>query len=141
MATSIATGAIHHLRLTVANVDRTRAFYTRLLGFQIAMEIPPGVLLTNGQVVLGIGPAPDASRNLSGDRFDENRIGLDHLSFSVGSREELEQAIRLFDENGVPHGEIDDLGATLALYMVAFRDPDNIQLELTAPYQVQADQA
>jgi hypothetical protein len=37
-------------------------------------------------------------------------VGLDHLSFSVGSRDELEQAVRLFDERGVPHGEIMDIG-------------------------------
>jgi glyoxylase I family protein len=134
MATSLSTGAIHHLRLTVTDVDRARAFYTNVLGFQTVMEIPTGVLLGNGHLILGIGPAPDASRALSGDRFDENRVGLDHLSFSVGSRSELEQAIRLFDDNGVPYGEIEDLGPTIAMYTLAFRDPDNIQLELTAPY-------
>jgi len=98
------------------------------------MEMPPGVLLTNGHVFLGIGPAPDASRALPADRFDENRVGLDHLNFSVASHDDLELAIRLFDEHGVSHGEIEDLGPSLAMYMLAFRDPDNIQLELTAPY-------
>jgi glyoxylase I family protein len=56
------------------------------------------------------------------------------VSFSVGSRQELEQAVRLFDDQNVPHGEIKDLGADLGLYVLAFRDPDNVQLELTAPY-------
>jgi hypothetical protein len=69
-----------------------------------------------------------------GDRFSENRVSLDHASFSVGSREELEAAVRLFDEHGVSHGEIKDLGSGLGLYVLAFRDPDNIQLELAAPY-------
>jgi hypothetical protein len=35
---------------------------------------------------------------------------------------------------GVPHGEITDLGDVFGLYILAFRDPDNIQLELTAAY-------
>jgi glyoxylase I family protein len=61
-------------------------------------------------------------------------VGLDHLSFSVVSRQELEQALHLFDDHDVPHGEIKDLGTDLGLYVLAFRDPDNIQLELTAPY-------
>ncbi|MFN8454177.1 MAG: VOC family protein [Anaerolineae bacterium] len=60
-------------------------------------------------------------------------MGLDHLSLSVGSRADLEAAVRLFDERGVPHGEIKDLTA-FSLYVLAFRDPDNIQLELTAAY-------
>jgi hypothetical protein len=42
--------------------------------------------------------------------------------------------VRLFDERDVPHGEIKDLGPDLGIYVLAFRDPDNIQLELTAPY-------
>jgi glyoxylase I family protein len=134
MATVPAIGVVHHVRLTVADVQRAYEFYTGLLGFQMAMELPPGVLLSNGHVVLGLFPAPDASRALSGDRFDENRVGLDHLSFSVGSRDDLDHAIRLFDEHGAPHGEIKDLGPGLAVYVLAFRDPDNIQLELTAPY-------
>ena len=94
MAKHIATGGVHHLRLTVTDVDRARVFYTGLLGFQVAMELPSGVLLSNGSVLLGIGPAPDPERAISGDRFDENRVGLDHLSFSLSSRDELEQADR-----------------------------------------------
>ncbi len=42
--------------------------------------------------------------------------------------------MRYFDKQGVPHGEIEDLGPDLSIYVLAFRDPDNIQLELTAPY-------
>ena len=61
-------------------------------------------------------------------------MGLDHLSFSVASREELERARQLLDERGVPHGEVTDLGEAFGLYILAFRDPDNIQLELTAAY-------
>lgn len=134
MTNHISTGAVHHLTLTVTDVDRSREFYTGLLGFQMALEFGPRALLSNGSVVLALGPAPDPSRASNGDRFDENRVGLDHLSFSVGSRDELDRAVRLFDERGVSHGEIKDLGSDLGLYVLAFRDPDNIQIELTAPY-------
>lgn len=134
MKNQIATGGIHHLRLTVTDVERAREFYTGVLGFQVAMELPSGVVLSNGSVMVGLGPAPDPDRAISGDRFDENRVGLDHLSFSVGSRDELEQAVRIFDERGIPHGEITDLGPDFGIYILAFRDPDNTQLELTAPY-------
>jgi catechol 2,3-dioxygenase-like lactoylglutathione lyase family enzyme len=138
----IEIGGIHHLRLTVTDVARSREFYTGLLGFEVVAESPPagdpaadalypvlwgGVVMARNDLVLGLRPvAPD------GDRFDEDRVGLDHLSFTVASRADLDAAARLLDERGVPHGEI----ATLAGFGIAilpFRDPDNIQVELTAP--------
>ena len=131
MATPIRTGAVHHLRLTVTDVARARAFYTGVLGFEVAMELPPGVLLSNGRMLLGLGPGAAGG---GGDRFDEGRVGLDHLSFAVDHRDELDAAVRWFDERGVPHGEIKDLGPDFGIYVLEFRDPDNIQLELTAPY-------
>jgi glyoxylase I family protein len=135
MANSIKTGAVHHLALTVTDLGRAREFYTGLLGFQPLMELSPSaVLIGNGSAVLALSLAPDPSRAPRGDRFDENRVGLDHLSFSVGGRADLERAARLLDERGVSHGEIEDLGEAMRMYTMAFRDPDNIQLELTAPY-------
>ena len=142
MAAQIAIGPIHHLRLTVTDVQRSREFYTSLLGFDVAVDSPPetdpsaaamykvlfgGVVMMRGGLLLGLRPVAPA-----GDRFDEDRVGLDHLSFSVPSHADLEQAVQLFDERGVPHGEITAL-AGFGIYILAFRDPDNIQVELTAP--------
>ena len=132
MPDPIATGPVHHLRLTVADVGRSRAFYEEVLGFRHVMDLPAGVFLSNGALGLGIGPSPDPARAPAADRFDEARVGLDHLSFQVASREELERAARLLDERGVPRGEVTDLGDAFGLFVLAFRDPDNIQLELTA---------
>jgi glyoxylase I family protein len=125
---------MHHLRLTVSDVDCSRAFYTEVVGFEFVMDLPSGVFLSNGAVGLGLGPSPDPSRAPANDQFDEARIGLDHLSFSVASRDELESAQRLLEDRGMPHGEITDLGDAFGMYILAFRDPDNIQLELTALY-------
>ena len=142
MPGQIPAGDIHHLRLTVTDVQRSREFYTHLLGFQVAVESPPagdpaaaetfrvlfgGVVMARGNLIMGLRPmAPTA------DRFDPDRVGLDHLSFDVPSREDLEQAIRLFDEHGVTHGEITRL-PSFAIDVLSFQDPDVIQLELTAP--------
>ena len=134
MNTRITIGEVHHLRLTVSDVARSRAFYTQVLGFDVAVELPPGVLLTNGRLLLGLGPAPNAESSNRRDRFDENRVGLDHLSFAVSSRQDLDEAIRILDQNSVEHGEINDLGSDFGIYILTFRDPDNIQLELTAPH-------
>src|SRR5437764_1816183 len=135
----IPCGDIHHLRLTVTDVERSREFYTGLLGFEVAVESPPaddpspeaqamrqilfgGVVMTRGGLLMGLRPVAPA-----GDRLDEDRVGLDHLSFSVASRDELEKAVRLLDEHGVPHGEITTLGG-FGIHILPFRDPDNIQV-------------
>jgi len=133
MADSIATQGVHHLRLTVSNVDRTVVFFTEVLGFKKLMDLNPGAFLSNGQVGIGIGPHPEPGRAMPRDRFDENRIGLDHLSFGVASRADLEHAVRVLDTRGVPHSEIRDLGPAFGICILIFRDPDNIQLELSAP--------
>jgi glyoxylase I family protein len=142
MAGQIPAGEIHHLRLTVTDLARSRQFYTGLLGFEIAAESPPpgdpnaaetfkilfgGVVMTRGNLLLGLRPVAGA-----GDRFDPDRVGLDHLSFSVASRAELEEAVRLLDEHGVPHGEITSL-PSFGIDVLPFSDPDGVQLELTAP--------
>ena len=142
MPEQIPSGEIHHLRLTVTDVERSREFYTQLLGFEVAVESPPaddpsaaeafkilfgGVVMARGNLIMGLRPmAP------SGDRFDPDRVGLDHLSFSVASRGDLDQAIRLFDERGVSHGQITRLPG-FAIDVLPFEDPDGVQLELTAP--------
>ena len=41
MAGQIPTGDIHHLRLTVTDLERSREFYTALLGFGVAADSPP----------------------------------------------------------------------------------------------------
>jgi catechol 2,3-dioxygenase-like lactoylglutathione lyase family enzyme len=142
MPGQIPAGPVHHLRLTVTDVARSRQFYTGLLGFQVAVESPPpgdpaeaeafrilfgGVVMVRGDLLMGLRPmAPE------GDRFDPDRVGLDHLSFGVASRDDLEQAVRLFDEHGVTHGEITRL-SSFGIDVLSFEDPDGIQLELTAP--------
>lgn len=134
MSDAISAGGIHHFTLTVTDISRSIDFYTRLLGFQMAVDLGERKILSNGSMLLVLGPPPVPEQAITDDRFNENRIGLDHVSFNVESRSELEDAVELFDSEGVSHGEIKDLGEGLGIYVLAFRDPDNIQLELTAPY-------
>jgi glyoxylase I family protein len=133
MATHVQTGAAHHIRLTVTDPARSREFYG-LLGFRVAMEFPDGALVSNGDLLLGLRTGPDAARARRDDRFDPNRVGLDHLAIGVGSRADIEAAARLCDERGVQHGEVVDLGADFKLYVMMLEDPDGIQIELTAPH-------
>lgn len=129
-----------HVRLTVTDYARSRAFYDRVFALPVAFEVPAdadaqtreqlgflygGVIYSLGQSLLGLRPVAPA-----GDRFDEDRVGLDHLSFSVADRAALDAAAATLDELGVPHGGVKDIGRAALL---EFRDPDGIALELYAP--------
>ena len=131
MSTEITTSGVHHIRLIVTDPVRSRDFYTSLLNFTVAAELPPGFVLTNGKLLLGITPPWDTSQAIPNDRFSPNRVGLDHLSFGVTNRAELNKAAALFDEHGVEHGEVRDL-PPFGITILSFSDPDGIQLELTA---------
>ncbi len=131
MTSHIATGAVHHFTLTVSDVGRAFDFYSEVLGFQKVAEYGPRILAHNGSFLIALSPASDQT---SGDKeFDENRVGLDHLSLAVENRNELERATGILEERGIPHGEIVDL-ADFQIYVLMMRDPDNIQIELTAPH-------
>ena len=143
MSESLRVGLPHHIRLTVTDVARSRAFYQGVLGFEVALDAPPdddpgglvadtlqgGVVLTNAGVMIGLRPVGPAHTD---DRFDPFRVGLDHLSFAVGSRADLEAAVARYDEGGVEHGPIRDVPAMGLAFLAAF-DPDGIAVELTAP--------
>jgi catechol 2,3-dioxygenase-like lactoylglutathione lyase family enzyme len=66
------------------------------------------------------------------DRFRSTRVGLDHLSFGVGSPEELQAAEARLDAAGVEHGEVTELTG-FGIAILSVQDPDDINLELTAP--------
>jgi glyoxylase I family protein len=132
MSKQITTSGVHHIRLIVTDAIRSRDFYTRFLNFTVAAELPPGFVLTNGILLLGVTPPWDASQAIPHDRFTPNRVGLDHLSFGVADRAELTKAAALFEEHGIEHGEVRDL-PDFGITILSFSDPDGIQVELTAP--------
>lgn len=135
MTNPVTLGGIHHITLTVSDVAASADFYSRHFGFNTLIDLGARRIMGNGPIIMAVTLPSDASAPVpDNDHFSENRIGLDHVSFSVGSRAELEAAAAYLDEQGVTRGEIRDLGGALRIYVMAVRDPDNIQLELTAPY-------
>ncbi len=129
---AIPIKGVHHLALTVSDLARSKQFYETYLGFQQAVDLGTRLILARDSLLLGISLAPDPAQAIKNDRFSPHRIGLDHLSFSVGTRAEIEQAKKLFEDNGIEHKYVKELEA-FGICVLAFRDPDNIALELTAP--------
>src|SRR3954451_1696816 len=142
MSSPIKVGVPHHMRLTVTDVARSRSFYTEVLGFDVALERPPdddpdgvvadtlqgGVVMVNAGVLIGLRPVDAAHAD---DRFDPFRVGLDHVSFAVGSRGDLDSALQRYDDMGIEHGPIREVPAMGLAFLAAF-DPDGIAVELTA---------
>ena len=88
-----------------------------------------GCSFTVGRQVLGLRPVAPAE-----DRFDADRVGLDHLALTVGSRDDLEAAAQRLAAAGVEHGEVRDLPA-FGVTILSVQDPDGINLELSAPLE------
>ncbi len=60
--------------------------------------------------------------------FNERRTGLDHVAFTVESAEVLQTWAQRLDEAGVTHSGV-KVTPTTGSALIAFRDPDDIQLE------------
>ena len=82
-----------------------------------------GVVFATNGMLFGLRPLTDAK-----DRFNAERVGVDHLSFAVASRDELDQAKNRLDQHGVEHGDVKDLTA-FGIAILSFDDPDGVNLE------------
>lgn len=122
---------ISHVDLTVSDLDRSVAFYQRLLGvaqlfrgrneaerFEVAYLAEPSTATIIGLV------RHDEARNAS---FEPRVTGLDHLSFAVAERGDLESWAAHLSSHGIDHSGLTDqppFGTGLN-----FNDPDGIALE------------
>jgi len=91
-----------HVRLTVTDFARSRAFYDQLF-WGVAYEVPADAdeATQGGDGIsfwrLGLGRSRGSARIRpvapGEDVFSEDRVGLDHLSLSVGAKTDLDDAI------------------------------------------------
>ncbi|CAN5653997.1 VOC family protein [soil metagenome] len=134
----ITPSSIAHIRLTVTDIERSRQFYESVFGWPVLIEMPEGLDDATrakydflfGGVIYDMGHGLIGLRPVAHDRFDENRAGLDHLAFMLDSKADIDAAAAHLDELGIAHESIKDIGPA---WILEFRDPDNIALELSAP--------
>jgi len=125
--------AIAHIAITVTDLDRSTAWYSRLLGSEPVLDedettgnFHHTVYALDGGQLFGLHTHPATA----GAAFNEREAGLDHVSFGCADRGELQKWQAKLDELGISHGGIVDAHYGSG---ISFRDPDNIALEFFAP--------
>ena len=138
----IDSSGFAHVRITVTDIARSKAFYDQVFGWPTAVDQSasadePGVKQDPQQFYGGtVYQTPQGAlfglRPVGSEAFDADRTGLDHVSFAVASTSDLASAAEALDGAGIPHGEVMEL-ADAGMAILSFQDPDDINIELTAP--------
>ena len=123
---------IDHLVIRVGDLDRSRRFYDKVLGFmgfEREWEFGKTVGWNNGVTMFWIAEAEDEAKGRPHRRGD---IGYHHYAFEVDSREEVDALHAFLKAEKI---EIADPPAAYpsygeGYYAVFFQDPDGLKLEV-----------
>jgi glyoxylase I family protein len=120
----------HHLSLSVGDLEKSAAWYGDVLDLEVEAQIEGNgfrrtrLRAPESGVTLALTQHDAPSSGL----FDERRIGMDHVAFSVGDAGAVRALKTRFERLGVEHSEVKE-GASGAA-VITLRDPDNIQVEV-----------
>jgi glyoxylase I family protein len=123
-------GGFHHVAINVRDVERSVQWYGEVLGFAPLFpydtdDFDRRIIRHPAGAVLGLTKHHHAHAD---EDFSERRTGLDHLAFGVENEDALNEWAARLDAAGVEHSGVKITPATGSA-LIAFRDPDNIQLE------------
>ena len=120
---------IHHITVRVGDMDRSASFFSETFGFNVDDSMSDRRRFRVGETRVVLKDAlPSTPAN---DRFSEFRIGVDHISLSVGTGDDLARCVNALRAAGMETQGIQKV-PELDAVLVAFRDPDNIQWEFFA---------
>jgi len=117
---------IGHVHLTVADLDRSLAFYRDLLGFSVTQWYgDSAVFLSAGGYHHHIGLNTWAGENATPP--PHGHTGLYHFAILYPSRPDLARTLKRLIDSGYPLDGASDHGVSEAIYL---RDPDGNGVEL-----------
>lgn len=89
MATTALTQGIHHLGLSVLDLEASKRFFTEVLQFQLVREVPayPAAFVSDGSIMLTLWQVSEPETATAFDR--KTVVGLHHFALGVESPERL----------------------------------------------------
>ncbi|MDX6704034.1 MAG: catechol 2,3-dioxygenase [Baekduia sp.] len=125
---------IGHVHLRTADIDRVRAFYVDVLGFDVVAEARdvPGWGTTGDILFLSAGGYHhhlgfNTWKSRDGGPQPDGVCGLHHVALNYPTRAGLADAVRRLEAAGWPLRQLSDHGTHEAVYL---SDPDGNDLEL-----------
>ena len=125
---------IGHVHLRTADIDRVKAFYCGVLGFDVVGEARgvPGWGTTGDILFVSAGGYHhhlgfNTWKSAGGGPQPDGVAGLHHVALNYPTRAGLADAVRRLQEAGVPLRQLSDHGTHEAVYL---SDPDGNDLEL-----------
>lgn len=117
---------IGHVHLTVADLDRSLAFYRDILGFEVTTQLgTQAVFLSAGGYHHHIGLNTWAGRGVTPP--PPGHSGLYHFAILFPTRKQLAKAFKNLLDANYPITGASDHGVSEAIYL---EDPDKIGIEL-----------
>ncbi len=126
----MSSPVLHHIGLSVRDIDASADWYTRLFDLTLVGEIdgpgPMKVLMTPQGQAIDLRQDP----NVSPELFTQEVVGLDHVGFVCADRAELDAWLERLVAHGVEQSGIVESPFG---WHLNFRDPDRIPLEFFLP--------
>ncbi len=117
-----------HVLLRVADIERSKAFYTQTLGFEVVEEDP-----AHGGVFMSLGEHGhtldlfQAENPAGAEPPSPSRVGVHHIAFMVDSETALKDAYFSLQDQGIEVVRAVDHVSQKSIY---FHDPDGNRLEI-----------
>jgi catechol 2,3-dioxygenase-like lactoylglutathione lyase family enzyme len=119
---------IHHIKLPVSDVARSRAWYERVLGFETSIEF------VEDGAVAGVAIKRDGCQPEIALRHDPERAralaGFDAVALLVPTRDDVQRWSTRLDDLGEQHDLVQ--GHHGGTVLVGLHDPDGIEIRLYA---------
>ena len=132
----LAKGLLHHIELYVSDLKKSSEFWRWLLeelGYTSFQQWDEGESWKLGDTYIVFVQAKEQFLDVA---YHRCRVGLNHLAFHAGSREQIDDITRRLERKGITvlYKDKHPYTGDESHYAVYFEDPDRMKVELVAPF-------